>query len=90
MPDTPSAPKLSTLPKPKGKRSVGGLMLHETVASVRMSEARSAMLCQPSAIMAFELNAQPPMNLAMAMVKLLSRPIRVMRTPGSFLSAEVR
>jgi hypothetical protein len=56
MPDTPSEPKLSTFPKPMGKLFVGGRKLHDTVARVRMSDAKSVKLCQASAIMACELN----------------------------------
>lgn len=48
------------------------------------------MLCQASAVIDLELNAHPPMNLAIAMPKLDSRPIRVILTPGSFLLADVR
>ena len=65
-------------------------MLQETVARVRISEARSAMLCQASATIALELKAQPPINLAIAMARLDNKPSRVMRTPGSFLLPEVR
>ncbi|PHH83909.1 hypothetical protein CDD83_2802 [Cordyceps sp. RAO-2017] len=90
MPETPSEPRLSTLPKPMGKRSEGGLRLQETVASVRMSEARSAMLCQASAVIDLELKAQPPANLATAMPRLHKRPMRVMRTPESLVLAEMR
>lgn len=90
MPDTPREPKLSTLPNPMGNRSVGGFKLHETVAKVRISEARSAILCHASAVIDLELNAHPPMNLAIAIPKLDIKPIRVMRTPGSFLLADVR
>lgn len=54
IPETPSEPRLSTLPKPQGYVSVGGRRLKETVARVRMSDARSVMECQPSAIMACE------------------------------------
>ena len=90
IPETPKDPKLSTLPKPIGKRSEGALRLHETVARVRISEARSAILCQASATIALELKAHPPINLAMAMPKFESRPILVILTPGSFLFVEVR
>lgn len=48
------------------------------------------MLCQASAVMDLELKAQPPMDLATAMPRLENRPMRVMRTPESFLLAEVR
>lgn len=55
MPDTPSEPRLSTLPNPVGNLSVGGRKLHETVASVKKSDAKSVKLCQASAIMDCEL-----------------------------------
>ena len=73
-----------------GNRSVGGFELHDTVARVRTSDARSVILCHASAVMALELKAQPPANLAIAIPKFESRPIRVIRTPGSLLSVEVR
>ena len=57
MLETPREPRLSILPKPMGKLSVGGRRLHETVASVRTSEARSVRLCHASAIMDCELKA---------------------------------
>lgn len=55
-----------------------------------MSEARSVMLCQASAVIALELKAQPPANFAIAMHRFDSKPIRVIRTPGSFLLVEVK
>lgn len=70
IPDTPRDPKLSTLPNPMGNLSVGGLRLQDTVARVRMSEARSVKLCHASATMDCELNAYPPAPLAMAMPRL--------------------
>ena len=90
IPETPSEPKLSTLPKPIGNRSVGGLRLQVTVARVKTSEARSVMLCQASAVMALELKAYPPANFATAMPRLEIRPIRVILTPGSALFLDVR
>lgn len=90
MPETPNEPKLSTLPNPMGNRSVGDFRLHETVARVRISEARSAMLCHASAVIALELKAHPPTNLAIAMPKLDNKPILVILAPGSLVLAEVR
>lgn len=55
-----------------------------------MSEVRSAILCQASAVMDLELKAHPPINFAIAIPKLDNRPRRVMRTPGSLVLAEVR
>jgi hypothetical protein len=55
MPLTPSDPKLSTLPNPVGNNAVGGFKLQDTVASVKISLAKSVKLCQASAIMDCEL-----------------------------------
>lgn len=90
MLDTPSDPRLSTFPNPCGKASVGGRKLHDTVARVSTSEARSVSECHASAIMDCELKAYPPAPLAMAIPRFEYRPMRVMRTPASFLLVEVR
>jgi hypothetical protein len=90
MPLTPSDPKLSTLPKPVGKRAVGGFKLHDTVANVKMSLAKSVKLCHASAIIDWELKKYPPTPFATAIPRFEYRPIRVIRTPASFLFADVR
>jgi len=56
MPLTPKLPRDSILPNPVGKFTVGGFKLHDTVARVRMSDARSVRECHASAIMDCELN----------------------------------
>ena len=67
---TPSEPKLSTFPNPAGKNAVGGFRLHDTVAKVKMSLAKSVKLCQASAIMDWELKRYPPTPFATAIPKL--------------------
>jgi hypothetical protein len=90
IPLTPNEPRLSTLPNPVGNRAVGGFKLHDTVASVKTSLAKSVKLCHASAIIDWELKTYPPTPFAMAIPRLEYKPIRVIRTPASFLFADVR